>query len=70
MAGEEEAGALAPRVEQGPQTIVHRRPGYPLSGCVPAEPDSVSPGDATVTILIRRNKSNDPERLLGARSDT
>jgi hypothetical protein len=22
----------------------HRRPGYPLSGCVPAEPDSVSPG--------------------------
>jgi len=21
----------------------HRRPGYPLSGCVPAEPDSVSP---------------------------
>ena len=23
----------------------HRRPGYPLSGCVPAEPDSVSPGE-------------------------
>ena len=22
----------------------HCRPGYPLSGCVPAEPDSVSPG--------------------------
>jgi hypothetical protein len=22
----------------------HRRPSYPLSGCVPAEPDSVSPG--------------------------
>ena len=22
----------------------HRRPGYPLSGCGPAEPDSVSPG--------------------------
>ncbi len=22
----------------------HRRPGYPLPGCVPAEPDSVSPG--------------------------
>lgn len=22
----------------------HRRPGYPLKGCVPAEPYSVSPG--------------------------
>jgi len=26
----------------------HRRPGYPLSGCVPAEPDSVSPGNHNV----------------------
>jgi putative transposase len=24
--------------------LAHPRPGYPLSGCVPAEPDSVSPG--------------------------
>ena len=23
---------------------VHRRPGYPLVGCAPAEPTSVSPG--------------------------
>jgi hypothetical protein len=29
---------------QGPDApSAHRRPGYPLSGCVPAEPDSVSP---------------------------
>jgi hypothetical protein len=28
-----------------PVPSAHRRPGYPLSGCVPAEPDSVSPGD-------------------------
>src|SRR5713101_7882247 len=31
--------------QQGPDApSAHRRPGYPLSGCVPAEPDSVSPG--------------------------
>ena len=30
---------------RGPDApLVHRRPGYPLPGCVPAEPDSVSPG--------------------------
>ena len=30
---------------QGPDApSAHRRPGYPLSGCVPAEPDSVSTG--------------------------
>jgi hypothetical protein len=29
---------------QGPDApLAHRRPGYPSSGCVPAEPDSVSP---------------------------
>jgi len=28
---------------QGPDApLAHRRSGYPLSGCVPAEPDSVS----------------------------
>jgi len=26
----------------------HRRPGYSLSGCTPAEPDSASPGRASV----------------------
>ena len=30
---------------QGPDApLAHRRPEYPSSGCVPAEPDSVSPG--------------------------
>lgn len=34
------------RARQGPTApLAHRWPGYPLSGCVPAEPDSVSPGD-------------------------
>ena len=28
----------------------HRRPGDPLSGCVPAEPDSVFPDDSTIPI--------------------
>ena len=32
-------------LRQGPAVPwAHRRPGYPLSGCVPAEPNSVSPG--------------------------
>jgi hypothetical protein len=36
---------------QGPDApLAHRRPGYPLSGCVPAEPDSVSPGMAIVPL--------------------
>ena len=30
---------------QGPDApLAHRRPGYSLSGCTPAEPDSASPG--------------------------
>jgi len=29
--------------------VVRRRPDYPLVGCVPAEPTSVSPGDRKVT---------------------
>jgi hypothetical protein len=33
------------RGSREPVPSAHRRPGYPLSGCVPAEPDSVSPGD-------------------------
>src|SRR5262245_56698375 len=28
--------------------LAHRRPGYPLSGCSPAEPGSVSPGAVNV----------------------
>ena len=38
----------------------HRRPGYPLSGCVPAEPDSVSPGRGTV--ISRRSEIKSKRR--------
>ena len=31
----------------------HPRPGYPLSGCSPAEPDSVSPGTLQATASRR-----------------
>lgn len=42
---------------QGPDApSAHRRPGYPLSGCVPAEPDSVSPGNLRVTSIAQRDK--------------
>ena len=34
----------------------HRPPGYPLSGCVPAEPDSVSPGNIRVASVAQRDK--------------
>jgi hypothetical protein len=35
---------------QGPgRAIGAPEPGYPLSGCVPAEPDSVSPGSSSVS---------------------
>jgi hypothetical protein len=37
--------------------LAHRRPGYPSSGCSPAEPDSVSPGAATVTEAIGAGKA-------------
>ncbi len=30
-------------------SLTHPRPGYPSSSCVPAEPDSVSPGDVEPT---------------------
>ena len=34
---------------QGPDApLAHRRPEYPSSGCVPAEPDSVSPGTCSL----------------------
>ena len=34
----------------------HRRPGYPLSGCVPAEPDSVSPGSIRLALTEQHGK--------------
>jgi hypothetical protein len=43
----------------------HRRPGYPLSGCVPAEPDSVSPGNHTLAARSRvRKDASAPELCL------
>jgi hypothetical protein len=43
----------------------HRRPSYPLSGCVPAEPDSVSPGNHTLAARSRDRKySSAPELCL------
>jgi len=38
--------------------LAHRRPGYSLSGCTPAEPDSASPGNRYFTWQY--------ERALGA----
>ena len=36
---------------QGPDApLAHRRPGYSLSGCTPAEPDSASPGKGNCTL--------------------
>jgi len=43
----------------------HRRPSYPLSGCVPAEPDSVSPGNHTLAAGNRDRKyASAPELCL------
>jgi hypothetical protein len=52
------------RTRQGPAApLAHRRPGYPLSGCVPAEPDSVSPGDSNIAFNERpRQLINDYQR--------
>ena len=33
--------------------LAHRRPGYSLSGCFPAEPDSVFPGRTNITRELR-----------------
>ena len=42
--GQEAPGHRGGRGRPCEAPSAHRRPGYPLSGCVPAEPDSVSPG--------------------------
>ena len=54
------------RTRQGPTApLAHRRPGYPLSGCVPAEPDSVSPGDFSIAIQFPfRQPINRPRSRL------
>ncbi len=54
------------RTRQGPTApLAHRRPGYPLSGCVPAEPDSVSPGDFSIAMqFLFRQPINRPRSRL------
>ena len=53
------------RTRQEPTApLAHRRPGYPLPGCVPAEPDSVSPGDFNIANNERpRQPINEHQRL-------
>jgi hypothetical protein len=42
-------GGLIPQGPDAPSA--HRRPGYSLSGCTPAEPDSASPGAKSIAEL-------------------
>src|SRR6516164_3178562 len=46
MAGKK---SLAGRTHQADAPSAHRRPGYSSSGCTPAEPDSASPGEPSLT---------------------
>jgi len=39
---------------RGDAPSAHRRPGYSLSGCTPAEPDSASPGAGSIAELQDR----------------
>ena len=56
------ARAMAPDDDnhRGPDALSwHRRPGYPLSGCVPAEPNAVSPGipeRARILVAVKAGK--------------
>src|SRR5215831_16913942 len=55
-------------VERGARVpSAHRRPGYPSPGCVPAAPDSVSPGGPTVTSTLAWSKSKGLGRADNAR---
>jgi len=55
---------------QGPSwdvRSVHRRPDYPLVGCAPAEPTSVSPGATEIPDNQRADKSNHVEAVCRVR---
>jgi hypothetical protein len=55
-AGEDEKAA--PDVDRGPHALAARhRPDYPLSGCFPAEPNSVSSGTVTYHDAEQRFKT-------------
>ncbi len=63
-----EAGPRATYVGRGPNgdaPLAHRRPGYPLVGCSPAEPTAVSPG---ATDVPQSQLANKPKRLYTATS--
>ena len=52
--------ALAEKSPPGPDTpLAHRRPGYPLAGCFPAEPAAVSPGSGISSEFDDRNQPLD-----------
>ena len=48
-------------------SLTHRRSGYPLDGCVPAEPSSVSPDTASVSGKLTLNTRAMPEKIPGVR---
>jgi len=43
---------------QGPTPSAYLRPSYPLAGCSPAEPTSVSPGETAIPQTCRASKVN------------
>src|SRR6266702_8077082 len=67
------SGRMAPAGfhQRGPDApSAHRRPGYPLSGCVPAEPDSVSPGGPRLATTGSRDKRPSDTGAMPARIDS
>jgi hypothetical protein len=59
--------ALGEHAHRGPVTpLAHPRPGYPLSGCSPAEPDSVLPGVSRITrrVMVGKHHHWTPEPCL------
>src|SRR5438128_2562982 len=55
----------SPRV---PAPSAHRRPGYSLSGCTPAEPDSASPGVESYSQHTGPDKARGDQRFPLERS--
>ena len=51
---------------RGDAPSAHRRPGDSLSGCTPAEPDSASPGTASIRSTGRRHKAGGRPRVRPA----
>jgi transposase len=48
----------------------HRRSGYPLSGCVPAEPDSVSPDGKEFNTTMKKGRSNSDKVVVSSGTKT